>query len=140
MRLAVIDTNVVISGVLAGRAESPPRLTVAAMLRGRLRFVVSEALLVEYRRVLLLPKIALRHGLAETEVDGFLAGLVVNACIRDAPPRMEGDLGARGDEHIVTLLRAVPGAVLVTGDRRLAEEVKPWCPVFTPAEFAADHL
>jgi putative PIN family toxin of toxin-antitoxin system len=138
MLLAVIDTNVVVSGLVARREESPNRHIVSALLRGRLRFVISEALLVEYRRVLLDPRIVARHGLTEVEVDSLLTGLVVNAVIRE--PSAASDPAGGGDEHIVALVRAVPGAVLVTGDRRLAEEVKLWCSVFTPAEFAADNL
>jgi len=137
MRLAVIDTNVVVSGVLTGSGDSPSRRIVLEMLRGRLRFVLSEPLLSEYRRVLLRPKIVERHGLAVEDVDRFLTGLVVNATMREPSIAPEPGPAVRGDEHLVALLRGAPESVLVTGDKRLAETVETWCRVATPAEFEA---
>lgn len=142
--LAVVDTNVVVSGVLAGAGPSPNGRILDAMAAGRLRFVLSEALLAEYRQVLLRPAIARRHGLTEVDVDHLLEGLVVNALFREPPARGEGDPPAGdidppvpGDEHVVSLLGVVPGAVLVTGDRRLREAVASRYSAVTPAEFAA---
>ena len=134
MRLVVVDTNVLISGFLSTHEGSPTRRIVQAMLSSRFRFVISEALLVEYRRVLLRPHLSLRHGLSVAEVDGLLTDIVVDAIIREPMPTVETGRFA-GDEHLVALLRAVPDVVLVTGDRRLAEEVAAWCAVLTPAEF-----
>jgi predicted nucleic acid-binding protein len=156
-RFAVIDTNVVVSGLLNGVADSPTRRVVDGMLAGTIPFVLSETLLAEYRAVLLRPAISRRHGLSETEVDVLLEEVVLNASIRDPatgpqplPPAGSGrdartpgsalaDTGRltpSGDEHVIELLRAVPGAVLVTGDRRLAEAVGSWSAALTPAEFA----
>ncbi|MBU2601063.1 MAG: PIN domain-containing protein [Actinobacteria bacterium] len=142
--LAVIDTNVVVSGVLAGAGPSPNGRILDAMVAGRLRLVLSEVLLAEYRRVLLRPAIARRHGLTEVEVDQLLESLVVHALFREPPALVEGDppagdidLLVPGDEHVVSLLGKVPGAVLVTGDRRLREAVASRYSEATPAEFAA---
>ncbi len=114
------------------------------MAAGRLRFVLSEAALAGYRRVLLRPVIARRHGLTEVEVDHLLEGLVVNALFREPPAQGEGDPPAGGidplvpgGENVVALLSVVPGAVLVTGDVRLREAVAPRYTAATPAEFAA---
>jgi len=139
MRLVVVDTNVIVSGALASSEDSPPFLILQAMLSSKFRFVISEALLVEYRRVLLRPQISARHGLSATEVDSLLTDIVVDAVIREPSPAAEAGRAAGGDGHLVALLRAVPEAVLVTGDRRLAEEVARWCPVLTPAEFVAEQ-
>ena len=103
--------------------------------------------------MLLRPAIIERHGLTEAEVDTVLEELVLNARLREprsAEPTVEqaGPSGAStademaepapsGDEHLIALLNVVPEAVLVTGDRRLAEAVAPWCAVATPTEFAA---
>lgn len=144
MVLAVIDTNVIVSGVLAGAGPSPNGRILDAMVAGRLRFVLSDALLAEYRQVLLRPAIARRHGLTEVEIDHLLEDLVVNALFREAPAVGEEDAPVGGvdqpvpgDEHVVALLSVVPGAVLVTGDLRLREAVAPRHPAATPAEFAA---
>ncbi|MCE5253014.1 MAG: PIN domain-containing protein [Actinomycetia bacterium] len=154
-RFAVIDTNVVVSGLLSGAADSPTRRVLDAILAGTIPLVLSESLLAEYREVLLRPAIAERHGLTEAEIDIVLEEVVVNAALREprsAEPPMAmaetGPAGAsvaagraaaapHGDEHLIALLTAVPEAVLVTGDHRLAEAVASWCTVATPAEFAA---
>jgi uncharacterized protein len=136
-RFAVIDTNVLVSSVLTSRATSPPKRIAAAMIRGNLRFLLSEPLLAEYREVLLCPRISAKHGMSEADVDDLLLGIVVNATMRDPTAAVEGDPQAPGDEHVVALLKSMPGSVLVTGDRRLASAVAAWCEVATPADFAA---
>lgn len=153
-RFAVIDTNVVVSGLLSGAADSPTRRVVDAMLAGTIPFVLSESLLAEYREVLLRPPIRERHGLTGAEVDTVLEEVVLNAGLRESGPGKRPVVGQAGpadvpavadmaeptpagDEHLVALLTAVPEAILVTGDRRLAEVVASWCAVATPAEFAA---
>lgn len=108
------------------------------MLDGSLRFLLSEVLLAEYRRVLLRPRIVQWHGLTEADVDRVLLGIVVNATMCDpALPVDQGPTAARGDEHVVALLRAMPGSVLITGDKRLAEAIEQWCEAMTPAAFVA---
>jgi predicted nucleic acid-binding protein len=143
-RWVVVDTNVVVSGVFDGHSGSPTQKIVDEMLAGAVRFLVSEALVFEYRRVLLRPRIAARHRLSDAEVDELLEMMLLNAGIREvAASRVaegsvdQGEHAARGDEHIVALLKAQSGATLITGDRRLAEAVSGWCQVLTPAEFAA---
>ena len=54
----VVDTNVVVSGLITSDATAPTARILDAMLRGELRFLLSEELLSEYRSVLLRPKIA----------------------------------------------------------------------------------
>ncbi len=49
----VLDTNILISGI--GRPEGAPGQIVSAWLEGKFDLVVSEALLDEFRRVLLYP-------------------------------------------------------------------------------------
>ncbi len=141
----VIDTNVLVSGMVRGRATSPPRQIVEAMIGGHLRFLLSDALIREYRRVLLRESIAQRHGLSEAEVDGVLLEIVVNATMREinAPGMGDSSVSAGkdsvppGDAHVAALLRSAPGCVLVTGDGRLADAVRSWCEAVTPAAFAA---
>lgn len=140
MRLAVVDTNVVVSGVLTGGTNSPTARILDAMLAGRLPFVLSDALLVEYRVVLLRPAIRRRHRLDEDEVDAILEALVVNAGFRDPATADEDPDDDRpaveGDDHVIALVAVTPGAVLVTGDRRLAEAVAEWRSSASPAAFA----
>lgn len=140
--LAVVDTNVVVSGVLAGGKRSPNAQILDAMLSGKLRFVLSEPLLREYRAALLRPAIVVRHQLGEADVDHVLESLVLNASLVDAAaylraPGADGAThgGAPGDEHVLATLEAAPRAVLVSRDRRLREAAAGRREVFTPAEF-----
>ena len=142
---AVIDTNVLVSGMVRGPETSPPRQIVEAMIGGHLRFLLSDALLREYRLVLLRPSIVQRHGLSEAEVDNVLVEIIVNATMRE-PKTLDAGAGPAGadehsvlvgDAHVAALLRSMPGCVLVTGDRRLADAVRPCCEVVTPAVFVA---
>lgn len=142
---AVIDTNVVASGVLGAPGSTATWRIVDAMTDGYLRFLLSDDVLREYRRVLLKPSIAQRHGLTEAEMDDLLLEIILNATMRepamsrvseDSAGGGEGSVPA-GDAHVAALLKNMPGCPRVTGDRRLAEAVGPWCKTTTPAVFAA---
>jgi uncharacterized protein len=85
-RFAVIDTNVVVSGLLSGAADLPTRRVVDAMLAGAIPFSLSETLLAEYRPVLLRPAIRKHHGLTGMEVDILLEEVVLNASVREPAP------------------------------------------------------
>lgn len=141
--VALVDTNVIVSGLLTALDDSPTARILDAMAAGTLHFILSDELLAEYRAVLLRPAIATRHGLIETEVDAFLEGIVANAGWRepvasqDAPPAVPPPPIVPGDEHVLALLEAEPRATLVTGDRRLREAVAAQRPALTPAELAA---
>ncbi len=89
-RFAVVDTNVVVSGLLTRDAHSPTGQILDAMLRGAFRFLLSADLLAEYRAVLLRAKIPAIHGLSPEQIDRLLAAIAANATIREpesiAPP------------------------------------------------------
>lgn len=119
--LLIIDTNVVVSGLITAGKGSPSARILDGMLAGRLRFVVSVALLAEYRTVLLRPRVRGFHGLSELEIDRILTRLVENGILREPAPVAEGAPDP-GDDHLWALLAAVPGAVLVTGDQALLDE------------------
>lgn len=151
--VALVDTNVVVSGVLAAAKDSPAARILEAMAAGTLHFILSDDLLAEYRAVLLRPAVVARHGLTAAEVDTVLEGIVANAGWRepaaaDGPTRGPAPAEAAlppapprpvvpGDEHVIALLQTEPQATLVTGDRRLREAVAALRPALTPAELAA---
>lgn len=135
MRLpTVIDTNVVVSGILTSDPGAPTARIVDAMLRGSLIFLLSVDLLAEYRGVLLRPAVRTRHGLDESEIDVVLTTFADRAVVREPvdPPSLPPD---RGDRHLWALLAAHPGTTLVTGDRALLENPPSWASVITPADF-----
>ncbi|MEO8347456.1 MAG: PIN domain-containing protein [Acidobacteriota bacterium] len=133
--LAVIDTNVVVSGLLTGWPDSPTVRILDGMLVGRFAFLVSPELLEEYRAVLLRPRIQERHRLGEREIETVLTEVVANARFREIAPAASG--GVRNDEHLWVLLALEPESVLVTGDRPLAASPRGSGRVLSPREFAA---
>lgn len=113
----VVDTNVVVAGLLTADPAAPTARLLDAMLAGRLPFVLSLELLAEYRRVLLRPRIAARHGLSPEEIDEILIDLAANGRILEPAPLARPTF-PRGDAHLESLLAAAPAALLVTGDER----------------------
>ena len=121
MKWVVVDANVLVAGLLTADAEAPTAAIVNAMVAGRLRHLLSNALLAEYRQVLLRPKIVARHGLSEQDVDGLLVEIVAGSAMRSPRP---GSVAAPapGDQHVFDLLLDHDDTVLVTGDRLLLRD------------------
>ena len=130
---AVIDTNVVVAGLLTASADAPTAWILDGMCRGLFPFLLSAALLAEYREVLLRRKIRALHGLGEREVDILLTTLAANAIVREPAPRT----GAPdpNDDHLWSLVQSEKRVVLVTGDRALAENPPPRIVVLAPRQF-----
>lgn len=128
---AIIDTKVVVAGLLTKDASAPTARILDGMIQGQLIFVVSAELVAEYRAVLLRPRVARLHGLGETQVDDLLTTLVANAIVRDltthASPAPDP-----GDQHLWDLLASMPIAVLVTGDRALRASASAGSSVLSP--------
>ena len=119
---AVVDTNIIVAGLLTADLAAPTAHILDTMLAGSLPFVLSIELLSEYRRVLLRPKIAERHALSAEQIDSMLTQLATNGIMRlglsDAPEAPD-----RGDKHLWALLYAAPNpVVLLTGDALLHEQ------------------
>jgi predicted nucleic acid-binding protein len=129
----VIDTNVVVSGLLTSHLEAPTALILDGMLQARFPFLLSLELLAEYRAVLLRPKIRNRHRLQETDIEVILTEVAANARFR--VPEAVGPQRARGDDHLWALLDLEPDSVLVTGDRLLAAGPRVRGRVLSPREY-----
>ena len=131
---AVVDTNVVVSGLLTADAAAPTARILDAMLRGAFPFLLSRALLREYRAVLLRRRVRLRHRLSEVEVDAMLTEIVTHAIVRE--PQVRSGAPDAKDEHVWSLVQSQPAAVLVTGDHALAKRPPAGISVMAPREFA----
>jgi putative PIN family toxin of toxin-antitoxin system len=132
---AVIDTNVVVAGLLTGNASSPTARILDAMRKGAFPFLLSTALLAEYRQVLLRKKIRALHRLSEREIDVLLTVIATHAIVRE-PDARTGAPDAK-DNHLWSLVQSEEGSVLVTGDHALAQSPPPKSSVLQPREFAA---
>lgn len=127
----VVDTNVVMSGMTSKRDDSPPVAVLHAMLSGSLVYLLSPALLAEYRSVLLRPKIAGRHGLSEEQIDVVLAEIVSNAMWRS--PAKSVTAPDRGDDHLWALLAEHPDSTLITADKLLLDAPAPGSAAILPS-------
>jgi uncharacterized protein len=75
----IIDTNVIVAGLLTARDASPVARILDDMLIAGFPFVVSEALLAEFRAVLLRLRLRKLHGLSISEVEAILIALAQDA-------------------------------------------------------------
>ncbi len=96
----VVDTSVIVSGLIGADPNSPPTRILDAMLDGDLLYLMSSALLAEDSTVLRRPRITRLHGRADDELDRFLTELVESVefsmhgsratpCGRPTPPATE---------------------------------------------------
>lgn len=133
--VAVIDTNVIVSGLIGGEPESPTAVILDAMLGGRFSYLLSLDLLAEYREVLLRPAIRRRHGLTDAEVEVILTELALNGTLYEPGPASAA-LPDAGDRHLWALLEDA-AAVLVTGDDALRRRAPEPARVLSPRQFLA---
>ena len=131
---AIIDTNVVVSGLLTSREEAPTRRLLDGMIAGDFPFFLSIELLAEYRQVLLRKKIQRLHGLSDEDVDRLLEVIVANGILREPAPTRE-ESPDPGDQFLWNLLEAQPKALLVTGDKALLDDSRQAKSVITPSSF-----
>lgn len=117
---AIVDTNVVVAGLITSTEEAPTRQILDSMIAGDFRFLLSIALIEEYRSVLLREKLRNIHGLSGDQIDGILEDIAFHGIVRqpDISPNKAPD---EGDQHLWDLLEYEPKACLVTGDQQLIE-------------------
>ena len=132
---AVIDTNVVVAGLITADAGSPTARILDGMRRGAFPFLLSDELLAEYREVLLRARIRKLHGLSANEVDQILTEIATHAIVRD--PQTRTGAPDRKDNHLWSLLLDQPESVLVTGDLALGRKPPPGSDVLSQREFVS---
>jgi putative PIN family toxin of toxin-antitoxin system len=137
----VIDTNVVVAGLLTAHADSPVARILDGMLAATFTFVVSQALLAEYRAVLLRPKLVKRHGLSESEIDVILTDMVRHAIVLKATESGSAHTAPDpGDQFLWDLLATRADLVLVTGDQLLLQDANMQQRIMSANEFVAQLL
>ena len=132
---AIIDTNVVVAGLLTKQDTSPVARILDGMLGAAFPFVLSEALLAEYRTVLVRPVLRKLHGLTVAEVEAVLTDIAQHAVVlapAAAPPAPDP-----GDQLLWGLLAAKADLVLVTGDKLLLRDAGMRGRVMTPSAFVS---
>lgn len=137
VKLYIIDTNVLVAGLISSQKESPVIAIVDAMLKGLIIYVLSPALLQEYRDVLLRPKLSKIHGLNEKEIDQLLTDIIANAIFCEPPVGLEKAPDS-GDNHLWDLLQDNKESILVTGDKLLLEKPLLDTSVVLPAQLVTE--
>lgn len=140
-RFFIIDTNVVVAGLLTAHADSPVARILDGMLSAAFPFVVSEALLAEYRAVLVRPRLCKLHGLSDAEVDVILTDMVCHAIV--LAPASSGEnhrAPDAGDQFLWDLLATRADLVLVTGDKLLLQDEAMQQRIILPKEFVGQFL
>jgi len=130
---AVLDTNVLVSGLLLPR--SVPGQIVAAWRGGHFGLVLSEPLLFEIGAVLAYPKIRKRLRWDDERIAAYLALLRFEAevvALGSMPASVPGDAD---DDMVLATLLASGADFLVTGDRDLLALAGQY-PIAMPADFA----
>ena len=130
MRLWVVDTNVVVSGLL--NPHSPSACVLDAVLDGRLKLVYDARILAEYRDVLHRPRLKL----APAKITAFLNGLQSQMTVTPRPLAVTGP--DADDIVFVEAALATTDKTIVTGN--LADyppEILHGARVLTPAQAAA---
>jgi putative PIN family toxin of toxin-antitoxin system len=133
--VVIVDTNVVVAGLLTGSDASPVARMLDGMLRAALPFVVSEALLAEYHAVLVRPGLRKLHGLTMSEIETLLTAVAQHAIVLE--PATVVPAPDPGDQLLWDLLAARPDLILVTGDKRLIQDPDMSGRVITPRAFLA---
>lgn len=139
-KACIVDTNVVVSGLIGADSDSPPARILDAMLDGALLYLMSDDLLTEYSFVLRRPSLVRWHGLTDSEIDRLLADLVANALWCEPVPAAGVDVPDTGDAHLWALLVSRPQAHLVTGDRLLLDNPPSGASVISPRRFVDTFL
>ena len=131
MKRWVIDTNVVVSGLL--NPHGPSARVLDAVLDGRLKLVYDARILAEYRDVLHRPRLKL----APDKITAFLHGLQGQTKVTPSPLAVAGP-DADGIVFVEAAL-ATTDKTIVTGN--LADyppEILHGARVLTPAQAAAE--
>ena len=138
-RQAVIaDTNVVVTGLLTGNDTSPVARILDGMLAAAFPFAVSEALLAEYRTVLVQPGLRKLHGLKVAQVEAILTDLAQHAIV--LAPVAAAPAPDPGDQLLRDLLAARADLLLITGDKLLLRDAGMRGRVVSPQAFVGGCL
>lgn len=114
---AVIDTNVLVSGLISG--QGPPRRIVDAWLDGQFLLVISLYQVGDLHHVLTYPRIASRIRLEEAELELLLAALLSQAEVVPGVLQLPGVTRDPKDDVVVSCAVGGQADFIVSGDQDL---------------------
>jgi uncharacterized protein len=133
MKCWVIDTNVVVSGLLS--PNGPCARILDAIMDGRIKLVYDARILAEYRDVLCRPRLKLDP----SDVVHFLEGLRAQVLVS---PEVSGGIGPDPNDIIfVEAALSVPDKTIVTGNlAEFPEKVLQGARVLTPVQALSEIM
>jgi len=114
---AVLDTNVLVSGLVA--EQGAPHQVLDAWLEGRYTLVISLYLVEEFLHVLSYPRIAERLRLSEQELADVTAAVLSRAEVTPGHLRLPGVTRDPKDDAVVACAREGQADYIVSGDQDL---------------------
>jgi uncharacterized protein len=129
---AVVDVNVLISGILS--AKGPSAEILRASRDGQFELVISEKLITELQRTLAYPK--LRKRIPAEKADTFVNWVRYHGRLAEDPASPPSVSSRDPDDDYLLALAIDRRAYLVTGDHDLLV-LSNDLPILTPAQFAA---
>ena len=114
---AVLDTNVIVSGVLSKKGI--PARILRAWLEDRFHLVTSRAILEELRRVLRYPKISRRHGWSDLQILEFVEDVTGLAILVPGELRLAVVSEHPSDDRYLECAVEGQAGYIVSGDRHL---------------------
>ncbi len=137
-KVIIVDTNVIVAGLLTKSDSSPVARVLDGMLSAAFVFVLSEALLAEYRTVLVRPLLRKQHGLSVAEIETLLVDLAQHAIVlKPTVAALPVRAPDPGDQLLWNLLATRPDLVLVSGDKLLLIDPGMKGRVLAPQDFVA---
>lgn len=128
--LVVVDTNVLVSGLLNG-AGMPGKIIDLA-LENRFQVAYDDRILGEYEDVLARPELHIRPALARA----VIAHIELSGCLVEATPLPHEGFSDPDDMPFVEVFITAGAQALVTGNlRHFAPLVEKGSAVYTPAQF-----
>jgi len=117
---AVVDTNVLVSGLIGERSgHSPPCQIVDAWLAGRYTLVISLLQVEELHHVLTYPRIANLIRLEDSELEMILAALLSEVDLVPGRLYLAGVTRDPKDDHLVACAKEGQADYIVSGDQDL---------------------
>ncbi len=136
MHRAVLDTNVLVSGLLKRRRNDIPDQILQRVEQFEL--CLSEGIIAEVRRVLHYARIQRKYHLSEGDIEEYLAYLRVIGKIIEDVPTIAAVLNDPDDNMMLACAMKVGAQYLVSGDPHL-KDLKEYrgVAIVSPAEFLA---
>jgi putative PIN family toxin of toxin-antitoxin system len=130
----VIDTNVLISGIIQGKGY--PHKIVQSWERGDLILITSSATIEEASKVLNYPKIKTKYGLSETDIKKTLLNLVKYSVFVNDPPGLDAIKEDPSDNNILGAAMGGKADLIISGDSHLLKlKAYRGIEILTPREF-----